>query len=355
MKKFIYSIIALAILVSCGQQVVETPTETNKQTSTPESTVAVTSSIIPLSSVINAIGGEYVEVNNVIPAWVSPHGFDMSAQDMARLEKSQIVFMTGLDHIDGFLEKAAAGKTQVHLADGMELLESAPHEHHDEHDDHDEHKDEHDSHWDHEEHHSDEHHDDDDEHKDEAHENEQHDEHEHHDEHGHDKDPHVWLGKQNIVTIAGKVREELSKILPEQAEYFKANEAKFTAELESLYNDFTTRVSWKTPKEFIVFHDAYNYLFESIGLDTNLKVVFSENVLHEVGTAHMAELIEEVELHGIKNIFKEPQFSDTNLQKFTNKYNLSVGTLDPLGTNESASGYMTNLKNNLSSLENIYE
>ena len=64
----------------------------------------------------------------------------------------------------------------------------------------------------------------------------------------------------------------------------------------------------------------------------NLKVPFSENVLHESGTAHMAELIEEVELHGIKYVFTEPQFNTGNLEKFANDYNLAVGILNPLGT-----------------------
>lgn len=55
--------------------------------------IQVTSSIIPLSSVVNTIGGDYVEVNNIVPAGVSPHGFDLSARKMAEVENSQIVFL----------------------------------------------------------------------------------------------------------------------------------------------------------------------------------------------------------------------------------------------------------------------
>lgn len=314
MKKLSFILISLVLITSCAKKEVTPENSQASSQNTPQiETIAISSSIIPLSSVINTIGGEYVEVDNIIPAGVSPHGFDMSAKAMARLEDAEIVFMTGLDHIDGFLEKAASGKNQVHLAEGMELLEAAAH-------DHSEHEDEHHDEGEHHDEHEDEHHDD--EHG--------HEEDEHHDEHGHDKDPHVWLGKENIIEIATKVRDELIEILPEQAEFFETNTENFIAELEAVYVDFEAQIAGKTPREFIVFHDAYNYLFESIELDSNLKIPFSENVLHEAGTAHMAELIDEIELHGIKYIFREPQFSDTNLKKFQEQYNLVVGTLDPL-------------------------
>jgi ABC-type Zn uptake system ZnuABC Zn-binding protein ZnuA len=94
---------------------------------------------------------------------------------------------------------------------------------------------------------------------------------------------------------------------------------------------------------------------QSADIDLDLKVPFSENVLHETGSAHMVELIEEIELHGVKNVFTEPQFSDGNLQKFAQQYNLTVATLDPLGTNPSANGYLENLKINLDNLSLIYE
>lgn len=144
---------------------------------------------------------------------------------MLEIETSQTVFLTGLEHIDGFLEKAISEEKQIHLADGIELLESSGHEHHDE----EEHSDE-----------------------------------EEHEEDIHDKDPHVWLGKENIITIVERVRDELSSIMPEQAEYFSINSKNFQKELEEIYSDFTSQTEGKNPQEFIVFHDAYNYLMQSV-------------------------------------------------------------------------------------------
>lgn len=301
--------------------------------------VQISSSIIPISSVINTIGWEYVEVNTIVPAWVSPHGFDLSARQMAELSDDKVVFMLGLEHIDGFLMQATDEEKQLHLADGIELLESTSHSH-------DEHEDEH-----HDEAHKDEH-----EHEDEHHNENHEDEHMHEEnEHNHSKDPHVWLGKDNIVLIAERIRDRLSEIMPEQSDYFAANTEKFKTELEAIYANFEENISGKSPKEFIVFHDAYNYLLESIGLNQNYKIVFAENVMHETGTAHIAELIEEIELHGVDTMFREPQFSTNAIQSMIDEYNINVLVLDPLGQDDSASGYLQNIQNNLKSLSAVYE
>jgi ABC-type Zn uptake system ZnuABC Zn-binding protein ZnuA len=69
----------------------------------------------------------------------------------------------------------------------------------------------------------------------------------------------------------------------------------------------------------------------------------------------MKDLINEVELHWIKYVFSEPQFSNGWLKKFSNTYNLTIGLLDPLWVDESADGYMNTLRSNLNSLIYIYE
>lgn len=333
MKKIYVALVLGLLLASCGwnTQVIENPVtlEENPQ-------LQVTSSIIPLSSLINSVGWEYVSVNTIVPAGVSPHGFDLSARQMVEVEKSDIIFLVGLEEIDGFLKKSAPAEKQVHLADGIELLKAEAHSHEEEHaHEEDEHKEEE---------------------KTVGNEDIRSDEHMYDDEeHAHDSDPHVWLGKENITLIAQKIRDELSALLPEQGAYFSQNTEAFIVEMEQIYAEFETQVAGKSPREFIVFHDAYNYLMQSIRMDLWLRIPFSKNVLHETGTAHRVELIEEIELHGVRHVFREPQFSDGNLQSFADEYNLTIGILDPLGNDASASGYLQNLRNNLESLSLVYE
>lgn len=317
MKKII--ILFSLFLVSCGT--LNNGEEINLQLENTENNIIqVSSSIIPISSIINTIGWEFVEVHTIVPAWVSPHGFDLSAKDVVSLEDSDITFLLGLEQIDSFLKKPLESKKYVELAEGMKLIEAAAHNHDEEEDSHEENIQE-----------------------------------EEHTEDEHSVDPHVWLWKNNILLIAERIRDELSAISPEKSSYFNENTEIFRKNLEGIYQGFSEKNTWKTAKEFIVFHDAYNYLIESIGINPSLKIPFSENVLHETGTAHMAELIQEIEIHGVKNIFREPQFSDGNLQKFATEYNLIIATLDPIWIDDSADGYLKNLQNNLDNLSFIYE
>lgn len=103
--------------------------------------------------------------------------------------------------------------------------------------------------------------------------------------------------------------------MPEHADYFSENTKNFEAALNALYADFETKIAGKTPKEFIVFHDAYNYLLESVNIPQDVKMPFSENVLHETSVAHMKELTDEIEKHGIKILYKEPQFNGKALEE----------------------------------------
>ena len=93
----------------------------------------------------------------------------------------------------------------------------------------------------------------------------------------------------------------------------------------------------------------------SIGMDMSTKVPFSESVLHDTSTAHLAELTEEVQKHGIKHIFSEPQFNNGNIEKFARENKLELGILDPHGKNPEAGGYIENLQSNLKALEKVYE
>jgi zinc transport system substrate-binding protein len=129
-KKYVLVFFMIAILSSCGDNYsTEAPTNTQTDNTTVVATqeqqepILVSASIVPISSIVNTVGGDFVEVENIVPAGVSPHGFDLSAQKMAQVSKSEKVFMIGLEHIDGFLNKAVSEEKQVHVADGMELIE----------------------------------------------------------------------------------------------------------------------------------------------------------------------------------------------------------------------------------------
>lgn len=377
MKKCIVALVTLFVLFSCGESkssVVKTIAEGEK--------IHVTTSIVPLASITNFIGWDNIEVNNLVPAWVSPHGFSLSPQDMIHVQKSDIVFLLGIQDIDGFLFKSLSGVKSIALDDWLQVLDSVSEHNHDDHaGEEEEHSEEEHSEEGHEYQYildAQNNHDHDGDwipdHAEEEHSEEDHteDEHEEHEEdwdvnkylseewewHVHAEasiDPHVWTGKVNSLIMAKRIQLELSKLQPSQADIFASNYDRFETVLTAIFEDFEKKVEWKTLKEFIVFHDAYNYLLLDAWIDSEKKIVFRSNVMSEPGSAKMKELVDEVKLHGVKEFFIEPQFESKALDNLAQENGATIFRLDPLGNGIDAGNFLENISANLEALSNIYE
>ncbi|NUJ98120.1 zinc ABC transporter substrate-binding protein [Candidatus Gracilibacteria bacterium] len=278
--------------------------------------IKIQTSIIPLASLTNYIGGDFVEVKSIVPAGVSPHGFDIKPEQMIELQKADVVIYLDLEHIDGFLNKALENKDKLIVSEGIQLIQGDSHEHEEE---------------------------------------ENHNEEEHHEEETHSLDPHIWTSSINALVMAEKITKKLSELHPENKTYFENNLVSLREELKTIKDDFVATTQGKKVKEFIIFHDAYNYLFDELSIDMTKKLVFQKTVLSDPNSAEMKELIDAIKVHKIKFAFKEPQFNDSNLQKLASEYNLTIDILNPLGTDSSKNGYIQNYKDNLLKLQKIYE
>jgi zinc transport system substrate-binding protein len=64
----------------------------------------VTTSFYPLAYLVDQIGGEYVNTTILTPAGTEPHDFEPNAQDMARLESQDIIFLNG-GGVEGYGEE----------------------------------------------------------------------------------------------------------------------------------------------------------------------------------------------------------------------------------------------------------
>lgn len=310
MKKIIVFIISFLILSSCNN---------NQNEIIPDWKLKVVSSIIPFSSIINYIWDDKVEVVTLVPIWVSPHDFDLKVKDMLKIDDSDIVFYLWLEHIDWFLDKAIWEKNVIKLSEGIELLKSDDSHSHD-HDNHDDH---------------------DDENIDE--------------EVNYSIDPHVWMWIDNIKFIAQNIKNELTNLSPDDSWLFEDNYNSFIKELDLIISNYKNNILVWEQKDFLVYHDAYNYLFFSLWIEKENKHIFKKNIWLNPNISDMKELILDIEKENIKTIFVEPQFNDSNIKKIAKDYDMSISILDPIWNNPLSNWYLENLEKNLKSLMNIYK
>lgn len=302
MKKYFLIIFSIFFLFSCEIDV------SKKDVSESDSwKINIVSSIIPISSIINFVWWQEVEVKTIIPSWVSPHNFDLKSENLIDIENSDLIVSVWLEHIDWFLDKIIENKNNLKIAENIDLIESWLHDHEDE------------------------------------------------EGHNHEIDPHIWLWISNSKIIAEKIKNKLSEIKSEKKEIFQKNYEDFVKEIDILTWDFLSKNKGKKIWNFIVFHDAYNYLFLDLNISNEKKLVFKSNILSDSNSSEMKYLQDKIKEHKIKIIFKEPQFNDKNLDKIAWDFDLQIQNLDPLWKDETKKWYIDNLKNNLENLSSIYE
>lgn len=272
--------------------------------------IKIISPIIPVSSMINYIWWNYVSVENLVWAWVSPHHFDLSIAQMTKIEKTDLVINIWIEDADWYLDKAIVWKDDLVLSEWLNLLDSEEEE----------------------------------EHKDET-----------HDKLEIEKDPHIWNSFTNSKIMAEKIAKKLTEYQPKYKDVFEKNLASFNKKIDDLKSNFEEKTKWKKQTHFIIFHNAYNYLFKDLGIKKENKLVFRHNVLAEPNSVEMKELIDNIKKYNVKVAFVEPQFSNSTLTKIAKEYNIEILTLDPLWKDTSKEGFISNFKSNLDSLYKIYE
>jgi len=256
--------------------------------STTEDVSMIAVSFYPLEYAVSRIVGDTVEVVNV-GAGRDPHDVTLSTQDVATLQRADLVVLQGAglepwgEDIAAQLESAGV---PVHIATAKIALHEGEHDH--------DHKDS-----------ESEMHTTDDGHEEEEHVEEHEDEHEaeHEDEHGHDDgheedeehdhdhgqyDPHTWVDPVLFSESITHLTEAIVAIDPDNAALYEANAAELQTELAALATAYEERLANCALDEVITSHDAFEYVSERYGF--TIHSIAGLSTQDVPSTATLAEL-----------------------------------------------------------------
>lgn len=129
MKNIVKSFILLftaVLLVACGSSKTDTD-EINEQSSNK---LEVITTFTLLEDIVKQVGGDFVNVFNLVPTGTDPHEYDPLPEDMAKTEEADIIFYNGLNlegDESGWLAKLidATGQNWDHVymaAEGVEPM-----------------------------------------------------------------------------------------------------------------------------------------------------------------------------------------------------------------------------------------
>jgi len=242
-------------------------------------------SILPQVEFVEKIGGDKVDVSEMIPPGFSPATYDPSPEQLKKLQDAEIYFRIG--HIP--FEEAQMDKLSelnsdmivIDTSENISLLELAAHSHAEDEDEH---------------------------------------------EHEAGTDPHIWLSPKLVEIQAKHITNALIAYQPEHEEYFSANYKAFIVELREL--DSTLEETFEPIKgdTILVFHPAFGYLADAY--DFEQKAIEIEG--KDPSPEHLKNIIDEAIADDVKVIFVQKQFSTKSAQSIADEIDGVVVQIDPL-------------------------
>ncbi len=342
MKKILIILfLTLLLFAGCG---------TRPAGNTQDSKIKVYTSFYPLYDFAQKIGGDRVEVKNIIPAGIEPHDWEPTPQLLIELLRADILVYNGLD-LEPWVEKTAetlkdSNLLLVNTSDGIEPLRGYRHDHGHDHEDCDDHGHDHEDCDDHGHDHED--------CDDHGHDHEDCDDHD--DEHDDDNipDPHIWLDPLLALHQAERIMDALIAVDPANEESYRENFGNFLNKIEQLDSAYKEGLKDVARREFIVTHLSFAYLAERYGL---VQLGISGLSPHEEpGPGQMKEIVDFTRRHNIKYIFREPLSSPRLAEVLaaeTGAQILIINPLEGLSSEDLAAGrdYFTIMYENLEQLK----
>ncbi|WP_240416869.1 metal ABC transporter substrate-binding protein [Paenibacillus periandrae] len=288
-KKWLFSMMIIAglsvVMAGCGE---------SKAALSPDK-INVVASFYPLYDFTKKIGGDHVNVINLVPTGVEPHDWSPKGRDMQNISRAQMFLYLGAG-FEGWVDDTLSSLqkdtkvTVVEASKGLSLIEAAEEEVQ--------------------------------EAKGKA------DSHNHTaTEHGH-VDPHVWLSPLNAKQMALTIKDQLVQIDAAHKADYEANYTKYAAQLDQLHNQYKQALTPLTKKQIVVTHQSFAYLTKEYGLTQKPIMGLSPDA--EPTSKGLQEINEFIRTNNVKYIFFEELVSDRLAKTLAKDAKVETMVLNPI-------------------------
>ncbi len=211
---------------------------------TPKSRNDAVATIYPVAEFARAIAGDKMKILKIVPADVSSHDFEPDPQDILAVYSAKIFLFNGLG-IDPWADKM---KKELETS-GIKTLNLS-------------------------------------------------------EKINPDKlNPHFWLDPLTAVKETEAIKDALSEIDPDNADYYAANADRYVEKLNSLDENYRNGLENCRLRTAIVSHDAFPYLGERYGI--SFLPILGVSSEEEPSAKEMKKLADIVKEEGMKYVFYE--------------------------------------------------
>jgi zinc transport system substrate-binding protein len=264
----------------------------SKTDTTTQKHTQVVTTLYPFEEVAKRIGGEYVNVSNIIPAGIEPHDYEPSPQDRVAIQMADIFLYNGIESIEPWITRVAPSltNTKINASESVALI---------------------------------------------------------------GRDPHFWLDTSALAAVGEKMAAELTEKDPKHANDYQKNLSDFVQQLKSMDAEYKTKLTTCGMRDVIVSHDAFRYLGARYHFNTHAIAGLSPENEPEPGT--ISDIIRLVRDKKINYILFEtlasPKIADTIAEE-TGAQTLVLNPLEGLARQdvENKENLFTLMRKNLSVL-----
>ncbi|MDD2942673.1 MAG: zinc ABC transporter substrate-binding protein [bacterium] len=140
------------------------------------------------------------------------------------------------------------------------------------------------------------------------------------------EDPHVWLSAEANIKMLEKVVVMVSSMHPELADRLAEAESKLKVMIKTELQQFKEKLALASEKNFVVFHPAWGYLAEALGL----RQFHLEDHGKEPSPFALARRIAEARQQGIHIVIVQPQFPRASAEALAKEIDARVFEINPL-------------------------
>lgn len=161
---------------------------------------------------------------------------------------------------------------------------------------------------------------------------------------------HVWLNMNYYIQQIQTVQDGLAEYDSQNSTSYQDNGTAYQNEVRTMKEEMETTLEGTENTEVVIFHDAFAYLAQELGLD----VIHTVNIDSEasLSAGEIAEVVDEVNEHQIKILFTEEQYSTSIADNIAEETDASVYVIDSIVRGDmSKDGYITAMKKNLEVLK----
>jgi len=312
MKSLVFILVSILILLSISNGYAQQ--NENRDTKHDTEKIKVVTSFYPFYEIAKEIGGNNTIVTSVIPIGVEPHDWEITPQRISNIMGADVIIYNGIG-FDAWLGKKEQFRNSflVDISKDLQPIKIGEQE------------------------------------------LENPEQGRQYDDHTSRYDPHVWLDPIFVKNISNTISSALIKLDPNNTKAYEQNTKNFIQRLDGLDSLIKTSLNNCKLKDFITFHESFQYFANRYGL--NQHAVHGNSPEGEILPQQIIQIISIAKDLGIDTIYseelKDPRLSQTLAAEIPNGKVLLLSPIEAMNQEEQNKdiGYIDKMKMNLQSLK----